>query len=108
MKCYRPCRYGRNPETNRCNKPCQIRRQKVAPGKTGKCHRKVKTKSNCRPGRELVRFSTHIECLPECEYRNRMTKRCEERPLVDDEGSSLDFIDDHGSLREIQTGQKLK
>ena len=122
----RLCKYGRNEITGRCNKPCFKNRTKIARGTNGYCaprrknahskrqKRALRTKrqpqpdARCAPGKERVQFLTHSECLPECEYRNRITKRCDTRPTMDDERTTLDFIDDHGSLRETQTGQKLK
>ena len=102
----RPCRYGRNTRTGRCNKPCRRRRTKVARGSDGQCE--SRKRARCPPGKERVQFLSHSECLPACEYRNQRTKRCDARPSTEDERDAVDFIGDNGVLRETQTGQKLK
>jgi len=55
----------------------------------------------------MVQFLTHRECLPECEYRNLLTKQCENVRPDNDERDQLDFIPDMNSFRETQTGQRL-
>ena len=119
----RTCKYGRNQTTQRCNRPCFLSRQKIVRGPTGACLRKIrkfrqtpKKRSNRKPqiqkrgcpqGKEMVQFLTHRECLPECEYRNLLTKQCENVRPDNDERDQLDFIPDMNSFRETQTGQRL-
>ena len=119
----RTCKYGRNQTTQRCNRPCFLNRQKMARGPNGECLTKIRKfrkktrstnmpkpkiqKQKCPVGKERVRFLTHSECLPECDYRNLKTKQCENVRPDKDDGDQLDFIRDMNSFRETQTGQRL-
>jgi hypothetical protein len=122
------CKYGRNQTTQRCNRPCFLSRQKIVRGPNGECLQKIRKfrktpktrsanklllkpkiiqKKKCPVGKERVHFLTHSECLPECDYRNLLTKQCENVRPDKNESDQLDFIQDMNSFRETQTGQRL-
>ena len=71
------CKYGRNRNTRKCNKPCRKATRYIARGEDGRCERRKRTR--CQIGKEWVQFLQHGECLPECTYRrNHFTMQCED------------------------------